>query len=145
MLVNRAALERHAVPDDGDGLVEPRRAVDDEELGRRKPRSMRSSRTVRQASVLSPPSSDREQHLLAVLAYAKMTRSETKSLCGRAARAPLCRREEPHDRFFGKRAAFHASQSVFTLRQTQLTVSSPTAPPNREARRGAPGVCWAGR
>ena len=33
MLVNRAALERHAVPDDGDGLVEPRRAVDDEELG----------------------------------------------------------------------------------------------------------------
>src|ERR1700720_3713298 len=26
MLVNRAALDRHAVPDDGDGLVEPRRA-----------------------------------------------------------------------------------------------------------------------
>src|SRR4029077_9130887 len=33
MLVNRAALDRHAVPDGGDGLVEPRCAVDDEEFG----------------------------------------------------------------------------------------------------------------
>ena len=33
MLVNRAALHRHAVPDGGDGLLQPRRAVDDEELG----------------------------------------------------------------------------------------------------------------
>jgi hypothetical protein len=32
-LVDRAALHRHAVPYGGDGLVEPRRAVDDEELG----------------------------------------------------------------------------------------------------------------
>jgi hypothetical protein len=29
--------------------------------------------------------------------------------------------------------AFHASPSVFTLRQTPLTVSLPTAPPNRAA------------
>jgi hypothetical protein len=29
--------------------------------------------------------------------------------------------------------AFHASQSLFTLRQTRLTVSLPTAPPNRAA------------
>src|SRR5204862_653021 len=29
--------------------------------------------------------------------------------------------------------AFHASQSLFTLRQTRLTVSLPTAPPNRQA------------
>src|SRR5258708_28641256 len=33
MLVNRAALDRNAVPNGGDRLVEPRRAVDDEELG----------------------------------------------------------------------------------------------------------------
>ena len=33
VLVNRAALHRHAVPDGGNRLVEPRRAVDDEELG----------------------------------------------------------------------------------------------------------------
>ena len=32
VLVDRAALHRHAVPDRGDGLVEPRRAIDDEEL-----------------------------------------------------------------------------------------------------------------
>jgi len=47
-LVNRAALHRHSVPDRGNGLVEPRRAIDDEEL-------VASSRTVRQASALSPP------------------------------------------------------------------------------------------
>jgi hypothetical protein len=33
----------------------------------------------------------------------------------------------------GSERAFRASQSVFTLRQTRLTVSLPTAPPNREA------------
>ena len=33
VLVDRAALDRHAVPDGGDGLVEPRCAVDNEELG----------------------------------------------------------------------------------------------------------------
>jgi hypothetical protein len=34
-------------------------------------------------------------------------------------------------RAFAQRA--HASQSLFTLRQTQLTVSLPTAPPNGAA------------
>jgi hypothetical protein len=33
VLVNGAALHRHAIPDGGDGLVEPRRAVDDEKFG----------------------------------------------------------------------------------------------------------------
>src|SRR5665811_1959447 len=33
VLVNRAALHRHAVPDSRDGLVESRRAIDDEKLG----------------------------------------------------------------------------------------------------------------
>src|SRR6476659_721306 len=33
VLVNRAALHRHSVPDGGDRLVEPRRAIDDEKLG----------------------------------------------------------------------------------------------------------------
>ena len=32
MLVDRAALDRHTVPHGSDRLVEPRRAVDDEEL-----------------------------------------------------------------------------------------------------------------
>jgi hypothetical protein len=37
VLVNGAALHRHAVPDRGDGLVDPRRAVDDEEFGTPQP------------------------------------------------------------------------------------------------------------
>ena len=32
VLVNGAALHRHSVPDGGDGLVEPRRAIDNEEF-----------------------------------------------------------------------------------------------------------------
>ncbi len=32
VLVDRAALHRYTVPDRGDGLVEPRRAIDDEEF-----------------------------------------------------------------------------------------------------------------
>src|SRR5450631_1259113 len=37
VLVNRAALYRHSVPDRGDSLVEPRRTIDDEELGTPEP------------------------------------------------------------------------------------------------------------
>src|SRR3982074_3812891 len=37
MLVSRAALDWHSVPDGGNGLVEPRRAVHDEELGAPQP------------------------------------------------------------------------------------------------------------
>src|SRR6202171_5031985 len=33
VLMNRTALDRHSVPDGGNGLVEPRRAVDNQELG----------------------------------------------------------------------------------------------------------------
>jgi rhamnose transport system substrate-binding protein len=55
VLVHRAALDRHAVPHGGDGLVEARRSVDDEELGPLQPARTRSSSTLRQASALSPP------------------------------------------------------------------------------------------
>ena len=55
VLVNCAPLHRHAVPDGGDGLLQSRRTVDDGNSGRRRPRLIRSSSTVRQASVLSPP------------------------------------------------------------------------------------------
>ena len=70
--LNRAALDRHAVPDDGDGLVEPRRAVDDEELG---PSQTALDEIVEDGApglgALAAHALDREQHLLAVLAYAK--------------------------------------------------------------------------
>ena len=57
MLVNRAALDRHAVPDDGDRLVEPGAPSTMRNSGRRKPRLMRLSRTVRQAWVPGRPCS----------------------------------------------------------------------------------------
>jgi len=37
VLADRAALHRHSVPDGGNGLIESRRAFDDEELGTLKP------------------------------------------------------------------------------------------------------------
>ena len=55
MLVHRAPLCRHAFPDGSERLLEPRRAVHDDELGPAQARPMRSSRTARQASVVSPP------------------------------------------------------------------------------------------
>ena len=68
VLVNRAALHRHAVPDGGDGLLEPRRAVDDEELG---PSQAALDEIVEDGApglgALAAHALDREQHLLAVL------------------------------------------------------------------------------
>ena len=55
VLVDRAALNRHTIPHGGDRLVSPGAPSTMRNSGRRNPRLMRSSRTVRQASVLSPP------------------------------------------------------------------------------------------
>ena len=142
--MKRAALDRHAVPDGGDGLVEPRRAVDDEELGPSdKPRLMRSSRTVRQASVLfAAHALDREQHLLAVLAYAKDGQgARRKSLCGSSRTRTTAVENEPHDRFFGKRAGVPRVPVGLHLTPTRLTVSLPTASPNRQGERAAHPAC----
>jgi hypothetical protein len=66
MLVNRAALDRHSVPDGGDGLVEPRRAIDDEELGSPQPAldEIVEDRAPG-LGALAAHALDREQHLLA--------------------------------------------------------------------------------
>jgi hypothetical protein len=55
VLVDRAALYWHAIAHDGDRSLKPWCAIDNEELGRRRPRRMRSSSTARQASVLPLP------------------------------------------------------------------------------------------
>ena len=72
MLVNRAALNRYAVPNGGDGLVESRCAVDDEECG---PPQPALDEIVDDAApslgALAAHALDREQHLLAVVAYAE--------------------------------------------------------------------------
>ena len=70
MLVNRAPLCWHAVPDGASASSSPGAPSTIRNCGRRRPRAMRSSRTIRQASVVSPPMSfDGEQHLMAVLAH----------------------------------------------------------------------------
>src|ERR1017187_930641 len=72
VLVNRAALHRHAVPDSGDGLVEPRRAVDNEELGPPQPAPNEIVEdSAPRLGALAAPALDREQHLLAVRAHAE--------------------------------------------------------------------------
>src|ERR1017187_4792509 len=72
VLMNRAALDRHSVPDGGDGLIEPRCAVDNEELGAPQP----ALDEVVEASApglgaLAAHALDREQFLLAVRAHAE--------------------------------------------------------------------------
>src|SRR6202011_3780545 len=72
VLVNRAALHRHSVPDRGNGLVEPRRAVDDEEFWALQPAL---DEIVEDSApgfdALAAHALDREQHLLAVGAHAE--------------------------------------------------------------------------
>src|SRR5205814_210698 len=107
--------------------------------GRCKPRLMRSSRTLRQASVLSPP-----MLLIASSTFWPSSRTPrtTSSEMEVALRSSRTRTTVPSriSRTIGSSAserAFHASQSLFTLRQTRLTVSLPTAPPNRAPKRAA--------
>jgi len=57
MLVNRAPLCWHAVPDGASASSSPGAPSTIRNCGRRRPRAMRSSRTIRQASVVSPPMS----------------------------------------------------------------------------------------
>jgi len=105
VLVDRAALDRHAVPDGRDGLVEPRRAVDDEELG---PSQAALEEIVEHgAPSLGAPAHalDCEQHLLAVLAYAQDHKERDGSCFAVEPHAHHCAVEnEPHDLFFGKQA-----------------------------------------
>src|SRR5271167_5183505 len=106
VLVDRAALHRHAVPDGGDGLVEPGCAVDDEELG---PPQPALDEIVEDGTpglgALTTHALDREHHLLAVLAYAD---DDEERDGGRFAVEPHAHHgaveNEPYDRLFGQRA-----------------------------------------
>ena len=104
MLVNRAPLDRHTVPDGGNRLLEPRRAVDEEELGR--------SEAARDEIVedgapglgtLAAHALDRQQDLLAVRAHAD---DDEQRDGGRFAVEPNAHRRavenQSHDRFFGE-------------------------------------------
>src|SRR4029434_8230445 len=106
VLMDRAALDRHAVPDGGDGLVEPRRAIDNEELGTPEPAL---DETVEDSApgfgALAAHALDREQHLLAVLAHAEDNEERDR---GRLAVEPHANdgavEDQAHDRLLGQRA-----------------------------------------
>src|SRR5580704_439296 len=72
VLVDRAALHRHSVPDGGNRLVESRRAIDDEELGTLKPAL--DEIVEHRAPCLggfAAHALDRKQNLLAVRSHAQ--------------------------------------------------------------------------
>ena len=72
VLMNRTALDRHSVPDGGNGLVEPRRAIDNEEFW---PPQSALDEVIEDSApcfgALATHALDREQHLLAVRAHAE--------------------------------------------------------------------------
>jgi hypothetical protein len=106
VLVIGAALDRHSIPDGGDGLVSsPGAPSAVRNSGRRSPRLMRSVRTVRQASALSPAHAfDREQHLLGVRAHAENNEQRDR---GRLTVKPHANdgavEDQAHDRIPGRR------------------------------------------
>jgi hypothetical protein len=136
VLVKRATLHRHVIPDGGNRLVEPGGAVDDEEF--RLPQATPSEIVEDGApsfSTLAAHVLDREQHLLAISPHPK---HDQEGDGGRLAVEPHPHhRAVENERTIGSSAndrAFQASQSAFTLRQVRLTVSLPTVPPNSAVR-----------
>ena len=106
MLMNGAPLHRHAVPHCGDRLVQPGRAIDDEELG---PPQAALDEIVEHGTpglgALATHALDREHHLLDVLAYAD---DDEQRDGGRFAVEPHAHHRavenEPHDRLVSQRA-----------------------------------------
>src|SRR6185437_1440564 len=102
----RAALDRYAVPSGSDGLVESRRAVDNEECG---PPQPALDEVVEDAApgfgALATHALDREQHLLAVRAHAEDNEQRDR---GRLAVEPHPNdgavEDQARDRLLGQRA-----------------------------------------
>ena len=144
MLVNRAALDRHAVPDDGDGLVEPRRAVDDEELG---PSQTALDEIVEDGApglgALAAHALDREQHLLAVLAYAKDDKERDRSRFAVEPRAHHCAVDNEPARSVLRQASGRSTPPSRSSPCARPCSPYPCRPRRQKGRRvrGAPGVC----
>ncbi|TPV98791.1 MAG: hypothetical protein USCAAHI_01783 [Beijerinckiaceae bacterium] len=142
MLMHRAALNRHIGPQRGERVLEPRRAVDDDEF-----RRLQSAldKIVEQRPpgglALSAHVLDRKQNFLPDLSHASATRSEIEvAFLSSRTRTTVPSRMR---RMIGSAAserAFQASKSPFTLRQVRLTTSLPTAPAKPISTRGALGA-----
>ena len=104
--MNRASLDRHAVPHGGNRLVQSRRAIDEEEL---RPAQAAANEIVEHRApglgALPAHALDREQHLLAVLTHAEYDEERDR---GRFAVEPhphhRAVEDQPHDRLVGQGA-----------------------------------------
>ena len=142
VLVNCAPLHRHAIPDGGNRLVEPRCAVDDEELG---PSQTALDEIVEDSApgfgAFSAHAFDCEQHLLAVRAHAEDNEQRDR---GRLAVEPHAHHRavenKPHDRLLDQRAgipgfpvglhlALHPTHRVLAHRAAKQRRERPAYPP----------------
>ena len=127
VLVDRAALHRNAVPDGGNGLIEPRRAIDDEKLGTPEPTidEIVQSRTC-WPSARTPSTTSSE---IEVALRSSRTRTTVPSRISRTIGPSASERP------------FQASQSPLTLRQVRLTVLADRAAEQRRQRpTNPPGI-----
>jgi len=136
VLVNRAALCRDVRPQRCERLLQTGRAVDDQELGRLQPAG---DEIVEQRPpgglALAAHVAHGQQHLLAVAANAEddQQRDRCRLLVQPDAHDGAVE-DQPDDVVLAASGRFaQASQSVFTLRHTRLTVSLPIAPLNSAA------------
>ena len=153
VLVNCAPLHRHAIPDGGNRLVEPRRAVDDEELG---PSQTALDEIVEDSApglgALSAHAFDCEQHLLAVRAHAEDNEQRDR---GRLAVEPHAHHRavenKPHDRLLDQRAGIpgvpvglhlapHPAHRVLAHRAAKQRRERPAYPPCIGAGKIAPAI-----
>ncbi len=133
VFVDGAALDRNAVPNRGNRILEPGRAVDDEEF---RPPKAAQDEVVEHCppglGALAAHALDRQQHLRAIGAHPDD--DQQRDRCGLAIEPHAHHgavQEEPYHRLIGQRAGIPRLPIAPHLRQTQLTVSLPTAPPNR--------------
>jgi hypothetical protein len=126
--MDRAALDRHVVPQAGERRFQAFAAVDDHQVGPRKP-------AAGQVLQHGPPSSralaaqvpDREHHLLAV---APNTEGDQQRDGGGLAIEPhpdhRAVEDQPHEVVAGEITPCHACQAERVLCQARLTTSLPT-------------------
>ena len=121
IFTNDATLHRHAVPDRGDGLVEPRRAVDDEEFGTPQPALDKVvEHRAPGLGALAAHALDRGQYLLAVRAY---TENDQQRDRGRLAVEPDANdgavEDQTYDRLLGQRKSPVAPFSNFFVENSR--------------------------
>ena len=104
---------------------------------------MRSSRTARQASVLSQPMFLIASNTFWPSARTPMTTSSEIALRSSRTRTTVPSRDQPYDRLRAASGrAFQASQAPFTFRHTRLTRSLVTVPPKQGRKRSPQPGGW---